>query len=149
MQMSDKKLIKEVRLQPDTQDYHVFGFSKVYEDYAEKCADKRHGAGVLFVIGLAIAALGLGIAMFGPSTIYYNRLSGPSLIQHMQIAPHLVVWVGVFFLALAGKVRGADQLSKELFLAANYKVTDTDGNDAKEQVDIRHVAGDDFNISLR
>ncbi|MEN5034659.1 hypothetical protein [Pseudomonas sp. TWI929] len=100
------------------------------------------------VIGLAIAALGLGIWMFGPSTVYYDRLSGPSFIQHMQIAPHLVLSVGIFFLALAQKIRGEDQVSRESFLLAHYKVISIDGNDAREQVDIRHVAEDEFNISL-
>ncbi|WP_176506991.1 MULTISPECIES: hypothetical protein [Pseudomonas] len=148
MQASDSNLVQEVKLQPGKQDYQVPGFSNAYEVHSEECADRRHGAGVLMVIGIAIAALGLGIWMFGPSTIYYNRLSGPSFIQHMQIAPHLVVSVGVLFLALAQKVRGEDQLSQELFLLAHYKVIGIDGSDAREHVDIRHIAEDDFNISL-
>lgn len=148
MHATVKKVMGEVKLQPDKQVYQVFGFSSVYESYSEECADRRHGACVLMVIGLAIAALGLGVWMFGPSNIYYDRLSGPSFIQHMQIAPHLVLSVGVFFLALAGKVRGEDQLGRELFLLTHYKLIGMDGNDAREQVDIRHVAEDEFNISF-
>lgn len=148
MQTSVKKFMGEVTLEPDKQVYQVCGFSNAYESYSEECADRRHGAGVLMVIGLAIAALGLGIWIFGPSTIYYDRLSGPSLVQHMQIAPHLVLSVGVFFLALAQKVRGEDQASREFFLLAHYKVICIDGNDARKKVDIRHVAEDEFNISL-
>ncbi|MFJ4347477.1 hypothetical protein [Pseudomonas sp. NPDC089401] len=149
MQASDKELVEEVRLLPEKQDYRVTGFFKAYETYSEACADKRHGAGVLTVIGIAIAALGLGVWIFGPSTIYYDRLSGPSFVQHMQIAPHLVVSVGVLFLALAKKVRGEAALTPELFLLCRYKVIGIDGSEAKEQVDIRYLGEDDFTISLR
>lgn len=148
MQALARNYVQEVKLQPGKQVYQVPGFSNVYEVHSEECADRRHGAGVLMVIGLAIGALGLGIWLFGPSTIYYNRLSGPTFIQHMQIAPHLVVSVGVLFLALARKIRGEDQLSQELFLLAHCKIIGMDGNDAREHVEIRYISEDDFNISV-
>lgn len=148
MQASDSNLVQEIKLQPGKQSYQVSGFSNAYEVHSEECADRRHSAGVLMVIGIAIAALGLGIWIFGPSTIYYDRLSGPSFIQHMQIAPQLVVSVGALFLALAKKIRGEDQLSQELFLLAHCKIIGIDGRDAREHVDIHYIAEDDFKISL-
>ncbi|MFK0314060.1 hypothetical protein ACIQUF_22880 [Pseudomonas sp. NPDC090233] len=149
MQTLDDRLAREVKLQPGREGYQVIGFSKAYETYSEVCADKRFGAGLLIVIGLAISALGIGIWIFGPSTIYYNRYSGMTFVQHMQAAPHLVIMIGTFCLALAGRVRGGDQLNRELFLLAHCKIVDNDGNDVREQVDILHVEGDGFSISLK
>ena len=149
MEAPDKHVVEGIQLQSGKQAYKVPDFSTAYNTYTDVCADKRFGSNLLVIIGAAIVLLGVGIWMSRPETIYYNRLVGPTFLQHMQAAPHLVMMVGSFFIALAQKVRGEAQLSPELFLLTHYTIVGVDGSDVRDQVDIQHLADDDFNIVFK
>ncbi|CAH0533647.1 hypothetical protein VST7929_01518 [Vibrio stylophorae] len=61
-------------------------------------------ATTIHYMGLAIALIGFGFVLFGPETIYYNRLQGMSFIQYWQAYPGPIASVGMLIAVIGGKM---------------------------------------------
>lgn len=103
---------------------------------------------LLIFIGSVVAALGMGIAIFGPEVIYYDRFSGLTLIQHVQLNPGLISIAGGLMIAWGGKQRNEGIVHREDFLLSHYKFVTGNGRDVSNQVSVRHLGGDDFSVSV-
>lgn len=142
-------LLGQIDLRPDVQAYSVPGFSEKYADHLEGPAgDPVFYGRVLMVIGFAVSALGVGIKLWGPEVIYYDRFSGPTLIQHIQANSGLVAMAGGLLVALGGKRRNEGIIHPEDFLLPRYKFVTEDGRDVSGQVSVRHLGGDNFHVTL-
>nr|WP_225780175.1 hypothetical protein [Pseudomonas sp. Marseille-Q3773] len=150
MQSGEREcFLGQVDLRSDTQEYNVSGFSEMYADHLEGPAgDPVFYGRVLMVIGFAVSALGVGIKLWGPEVIYYYRYSGPTLIQHIQANPGLVAMAGGVLMAWGGKQRNEGIVHPENFLLSRYKFVTEEGRDVSGQVSVRHLGGDNFNVSL-
>ena len=142
-------LLGQVDLRSDAQEYTVSGFSEMYADHLEGPAgDPVFYGRVLIVIGFAVSALGVGIKLWGPEVIYYDRISGPTLFQYIQANSGLVAMAGGLMMARGGKQRNEGAIYPEDFLLSRYKFVTEDGRDVSGQVSVRHLEGDNFNVSL-
>lgn len=66
------------------------------------------GPSILTAIGVAIGVVGVGFIIFGPETIYYNRVSGMTFIQILQAYPGPIASVGFLLVTLAGMWSGTE-----------------------------------------
>lgn len=142
-------LLGQIDLRSDAQAYSVSGFSEMYADHLEGPAgDPVFYGRVLIVIGFAVSALGIGIKLWGPEVIYYDVFSGPHLIQYIQANSGLVAMAGGLLMAWGGKQRNEGIIYPEDFLLSRYKFVTEDGRDVSGEVSVRHLEGDNFNVSL-
>lgn len=150
MQSAEKEcLLGQINLKSEARNYNVSGFSEIYAAHLEGPAgDAAFYGRVLIGIGLAISALGLGIFLFGPEVIYYDRLSGPTLIQYIQANSGLVAIAGGLIMAWGGKQRDEGIVYREDFLLSHYKFVTEDGQDVSDQVSVRYLEGDNFSVFI-
>ncbi|MNJ41618.1 hypothetical protein D3C77_365470 [compost metagenome] len=67
-----------IQLALTAEDFHVAGFSKKYAAYLDgQAGGGVYNGGLLLIVGFIIGAVGVATLILGPSTIYYDRLSGP------------------------------------------------------------------------
>lgn len=146
---AEECLIGQIDLQLPEQSYNVPGFSEAYAAHLEgRAGDQVFYGRLLIYIGSAVAALGMGIAIFGPEVIYYDRFSGLTLIQHMQLNPGLISIAGGLMMAWGGKQRNEGLVHRENFLLSHYKFVMDDGRDVSNQVNVRHLGGDNFSVCV-
>ncbi|MFF7063723.1 hypothetical protein [Pseudomonas sp. NPDC008258] len=146
---TEECLIGQVDLKLAEQSYNVPGFSEAYVHHLEgRAGDQVFYGRLLIFIGSVVAALGMGIALFGPEVIYYDRFSGLTLIQHIQLNPGLVSITGGLMIAWGGKQRNEGIVHREDFLLSHYRFVTDDGRDVSNQVNVRHLGGDDFSVSV-
>ena len=142
-------LIGQIDLKMAEQSYSVPGFSEAYATHLEgRAGDQVFYGRLLIFISSVVAALGLGIAIFGPEVIYYDRFSGLTLIQHVQLNPGLISIAGGLMIAWGGKQRNEGIVHREDFLLSHYKFVAGNGRDVSNQVNVRHLGGDDFSVSV-
>ncbi|WP_426808762.1 hypothetical protein ABOC32_21360 [Pseudomonas sp. WOUb67] len=146
---AEECLIGQIDLKLAEQSYNVPGFSEAYAAHLEgRAGDQVFYGRLLIYIGSAVAALGMGIAIFGPEVIYYDRFSGLTLIQHIQLNPGLISIAGGLMMAWGGKQRNEGLVHREDSLLSHYRFVMDDGQDVSNQVSVRHVGGDNFSVAV-
>ncbi|MFJ4155338.1 hypothetical protein ACIPZF_11080 [Pseudomonas sp. NPDC089752] len=151
MQAGSEELVqKEIKLNASAQDYEIPGFSRDYAAYLESC-DEGAGffGGLVMAIGAMIALLGLATVVFGPETITYSRLTGPTFIQYIQMYPGPIFSVGGILVASGTHIYAKRAVTREVFMLSRYKLITGDGEDVSGKVQLRYLEGDNFNISIQ
>lgn len=138
----------EIRLKASVGDYHVSGFSEDYAEYLKGCGrGAEYSGGFMMVIGFVIALLGFGALVLGPETITYNRMTGPTLLQYLQMYPGPIFSVGGVLFALGTHLYARRAVSREVFLLSCYKLIARDGKNVTGEVKLRYLGGDNFTIT--
>lgn len=140
----------EIRLTASAGDYHVSGFSEDYADYVNGCdGNAIYSGGLMMVMGLVIALLGFGALVLGPETITYNRVTGPTWLQYLQMYPGPIFSVGGVLFALGTHLYARRAVSWEVFLLSCYNLIAPDGKDVTGEVELRYLGGDNFTITIK
>lgn len=139
----------EFKLNSSAGDYRIPGFSESYALYSNDC-EKGAGftGGLLLMLGASIAALAIGTAIFGPSTISYYRSTGPSWFQYIQMYAMPITAAGSALFTLGGYLYSKRAMGREEFLVKVFKLIAPDGNVVTGKVGIRYLGGDYFNIEI-
>lgn len=141
--------IGRIDLKSGARNYNVPGFSEMYAAHLEgRAGDPVFYGRLLIAIGCAVAALGIAIAIFGPEVIYYDLYSGLTLSQYIQLYPGFVAISGGVMMAWGGKLSNEGVVYREDFLLSRYKFVMEDERDVSGQVEVRHLEGDNFSVSL-
>jgi hypothetical protein len=128
-------------------DYCVDGLEEAYAAYLEgETGDKAFNGWVVWSIGMIVAAIGVVTLIFGPETITYNRIAGPSLIQYIQIYPGPIATVGSLLVLVGSKLRALGAVSHELFLKENYRFINAEGRDVSEHVELTYLGSNKVNV---
>lgn len=90
----------------------------------------------------------MGTAIFGPDVIYYDWVSGPTLIQYIQMRPGIVAIVGGLMMAWGGKQRNEGLVLRDVFLLSHYKFVTDDGRDVSDKVRVQYIEGEKFDVCL-
>ncbi|RWU24075.1 hypothetical protein DM813_09690 [Pseudomonas alkylphenolica] len=139
-----------IALKSAAEDCHVVGFTDKYAAYLEgQDAGAVPFGRLLLFTGFSVSVVGLATLIFGPSIIYYDRQSGPTVLEYIQMYPGPITTVGGVFCALGGNLISKGPMTREAFLQANYSFIGYDGRDVSSEVDIRHLADDNFNVSIK
>ncbi|MFJ4386623.1 hypothetical protein ACI2KG_24275 [Pseudomonas sp. NPDC089407] len=150
MQSGNEELVqKQITLKDLAGTYQVPGFSEDYAAYLEGCTEGAgYSGGFVMAVGGLIALLGFGTMVFGPETITYNRITGPTLFQYIEMYPGPIFSVGGALFALGTHLYAKKAVSREVFLLMRYTLIAHDGKDVSGEAQLRHLEGDTFNISI-
>ena len=149
MQASDGNKTGRVDLKSSAEECHVAGFTDAYAAYLEgPGGDASHSGWVLMFIGLIITAVATATFMFGPDEIYYNRLTGMTLFQHIQMNPGPILTVGLLCLAGGNRLRTKGGITRESYLQAHFQFISDDGRDVSSEVHIRDLGNDNFYVLI-
>ncbi|NIF27859.1 hypothetical protein F3J44_15925 [Pantoea sp. Tr-811] len=150
MQSDTKEMVRpEIKLKASAGDYHVAGFSEKYATYLTGCyAGAGWSGGSVMAIGFLIALVGFGALIFGPETITYNRMTGPTLLQYVQMYPGPIFSVGGALFAVGTHLYARRAISREMFLLSCYRLIAQDGRDVTGEVKLGYLGGDNFNIAI-
>ncbi|MGJ7550020.1 hypothetical protein [Pseudomonas alloputida] len=146
---NDESVQKEIKLIASAGDYQVPGFSEDYAAYLEGIDDGAgFFGGLAMAVGGVIALVGFSTAVFGPETITYSRMAGPTLLQYVQMYPGPIFSVGGALVALCSHLYGKRAVTREVFLLSHYKLISRDGRDISGEVKVRYLDGDKFNMAI-
>lgn len=139
-------------------DFHVDGFEGEYAMYLERrnYTPESTGTilcyGLLIVGGLFMALVGALTILFGPDTVSYSRLTGPTLMQLVQLYPGPLFTLGALMVGVGNylsNLNGEPPLPPEGYLLTFYEMQFSDMPDDPAQVSLVYLDGDAFHISLR
>lgn len=146
---TEEKTKDRIELKSSAEDCHVVGFSNKYAAYLEGAdGDAVYNGRLLMGIGFVIGAVGVATMIFGPSTITYDRLSGPTFFQYIQLYPGPITTVGCVCVAWARNLLSKGLMSRESYLQAHYLVIGADGRDVSSEIQVRHLSDDRFHVSV-
>lgn len=138
-----------VRLTALSGDYRISGFSEAYATYLESCEKGAGYAGAcLLLVGVPLALMAIGTALFGPSTIYYPISSGPSLFQYIQIYPGPIMTVGGALCTAGAALYSRRAVRPSAFFRNTYELVAPDGQVVTDRAWIHYLGGDDFRIDI-
>lgn len=147
---SDENVQKEIKLKSATDDYLIPGFSEEYDEYVKGCSGGAIyvGGGLIF-IGLITSVVGFLTLIFGPSTITYNVFTGPAWWQYILIYPYLTGLAGCLMCYLGSRLFAKRVFTPDVYLRSTYKFMTHDGRDVSAEVEVRHLEGESFSISIK
>lgn len=138
----------EIQLTSMAEDYQMLGFSALYAEHLQTSIEGAIYFRILSFVGLAITVVGILTIMFGPSTITYSILTGPTFTQFVQMYPGPIATVGGFVYVIGNALYAKRSLPPEVLVRSLFRFVGLDGEDVTESVNIHYLGGDDFNFSL-
>lgn len=138
-----------VRTAGRNQEFEVEGFDEALQAYIRSQPSNDSGADVfgwlLLILGGGIAIIGLLTLIFGPETVTYRVLTGPTFFQYIQMYPGMVFSVGAALFSIGGSLARAKlPVTPEQFLLDTYSLVQPDGSPLKGSYDICHLGEDRF-----
>jgi hypothetical protein len=138
-----------VRLTALAGDYRIPGFRDAYATYLESCEKGAgYAGGFLLLVGVPLALLAIGTALFGPSTVYYPTASGPSLFQYIQIYPGPIMTLGGALCTAGAALYSRRAVGPSAFFRNTYELVAPDGQVMTDKARIHYLKGDDFRIDI-
>lgn len=147
--MQDIISSSRITIKDSQSEYCVAGFADAYQAYV----NAEEGGAVyaywmLVGVGFLVTAVGVITMIFGPETITYNRMTGPTLFQYIQIYPGPIATIGGVCMAVGSKLGSKMIMTCESYLQANYQLMAEDGQDVTNVVKVTHLGEDKFEIAL-
>lgn len=147
--MQDIISSRRITIKDSQSKYCVAGFADAYQAYV----NAEEGGAVyaywlLVGVGFLVTAVGVITMIFGPETITYNRMTGPTLFQYIQIYPGPIATIGGVCMAVGSKLGSKMIMTCESYLQANYQLMAEDGKDVTKVVKVTHLGEDKFEIEL-
>jgi len=147
--MQDIISSSRITIKDSQSEYCVAGFVDAYQAYV----NAEEGGAVyaywmLVGVGFLVTAVGVITMIFGPETITYNRMTGPTLLQYIQIYPGPIATIGGVCMAVGSKLGSKMIMTCESYLQANYQLMAEDGQDVTNVVKVTHLGEDKFEIAL-
>ncbi|MBA1199772.1 hypothetical protein G7011_21920 [Pseudomonas plecoglossicida] len=147
--MQDIISSSRITIKDSQSEYCVAGFADAYQAYV----NAEEGSAVyaywmLVGVGFLVTAVGVITMIFGPETITYNRMTGPTLFQYIQIYPGPIATIGGVCMAVGSKLGSKMIMTCESYLQANYQLMAEDGQDVTNVVKVTHLGEDKFEIAL-
>ncbi|WP_411564220.1 hypothetical protein [Pseudomonas shirazensis] len=147
--MQDIISSRRITIKDSQSKYCVAGFADAYQAYV----NAEEGGAVyaywlLVGVGFLVTAVGVITMIFGPETITYNRMTGPTLFQYIQIYPGPIATIGGVCMAVGSKLGSKMIMTCESYLQANYQLIAEDGKDVTNVVKVTHLGEDKFEIEL-
>lgn len=147
--MQDIISSRRITIKDSQSKYCVAGFADAYQAYV----NAEEGGAVyaywlLVGVGFLVTAVGVITMIFGPETITYNRMTGPTLFQYIQIYPGPIATIGGVCMAVGSKLGSKMIMTCESYLQANYQLMAEDGKDVTNVVKVTHLGEDKFEIEL-
>lgn len=103
---------------------------------------------LLVGVGFLLTAIGVITMIFGPETIRYNVMTGPTLFQYIQIYPGPIATIGGVCMAVGSKLGSKMIMTCESYLQTNYQLMAEDGQEVTNVVKVTHLGEDKFEIAL-
>lgn len=129
----------------------VDGFVDQYSFYLENFEGTSGPAvTVLFrLISCLIILVGGATLVLGPSTVSYSLMTGPTLMELIQMVPGPIITVGFLLLAISNAIDNQNNapLTPEQFLLKFYEVKLADELDDSAGVSIAHMDGALFQVT--
>ncbi|MNJ41617.1 hypothetical protein D3C77_365460 [compost metagenome] len=69
------------------------------------------------------------------------------MLQYIQMYPGPITTVGGICIALGNSLRVSKPMSREVFLLAHYRFVKEDGSDCSNEIQVHHLADDNFIVS--
>ena len=135
----------------------VDGFASDYAKYVELRNYTPESGGAIFccvllVFGGALLALvGFLTAVFGPDTVTFSLLTGPTLLQFVQLYPGPIFTFGALMVGLGrflSSLNGERPVTPEVYLLAFYELEFNEMPDDPAGLSVAYMDGDMFRISL-
>jgi len=147
--MQDIISSSRITIKDSQSEYCVAGFVDAYQAYV----NAEEGGAVyaywlLVGVGFLVTAIGVITMIFGPETITYNSMAGPTLFEYIQIYPGPIATIGSVCMAVGSKLGSKEIMTCESYLQVNYQLKSEDGQDVSNTVKITHLGEDKFEITL-
>lgn len=158
MQLDDDADVKtKVMVDKLPCELQVDGFASDYAKYLElhNYTPESGGAIVCYVLlafgGAFLALVGFLTLIFGPDTVTFSRLTGPTLLQFVQLYPGPIFTFGTLMVGLGrflSSLNGEPPVTPEVYLLAFYELQFNDVPDDPAGLSIAYMDGDMFRINL-
>lgn len=153
----DEEVSRTVAVDKLPCEFHVDGFADEYALHLEihNSAPASVGAliccAILLIVGALIALLGGLTIVFGPRTVTYNALTGPSLLQFIQLVPGPIFTVGGLMVGVAAFIdnhNGKPPFAPEVYLLLFYELQFAEMPDDPSRISLEYLNDGKFRISL-